>query len=82
MALIREILKGIAEQRKVSMTSRIAKGKGLQRKPGFGNYGPKGSNLITTRSAQGQLKNVPLHPIGTPSIMKGVYALPVHHKVR
>jgi hypothetical protein len=64
---LRELLEKITEQR---LTGILAKKSGLQRKPGYGNYGPTGP-YITHRSIKGRLKPVVPHRIGKDPIYKG-----------
>jgi hypothetical protein len=68
------LLRDLSEARKQSKAAKVASGQGLERKAGWGNYGPTGTNLITKRSMQGQLVNVPPHPVGKKSLLKGVPA--------
>lgn len=71
MGRLREVLKGIKEERQQSMSAQLAHARGLEKKPGFGNYGPKGSSIITHRSMGGKLKRVHLHRLGKKPLMTG-----------
>lgn len=69
--MVRKILAKIAEERKQAMTAKMAKGKGLERKGGYGNYGPVGQDIVTHRAMDGEIKNVPLHQVGYEPMMRG-----------
>lgn len=69
---LRDILTQIVEERKLSYAAKLAKGRGLVKKPGFGNYGPPGSNTISYRSLRGRLRGVTPHPMGYKATPGGV----------
>lgn len=70
------LLRNLSEVRKKSPAAIDAAGKGLERKPGFGRYGPIGRNLVTKKSIGSALVNIPPHPVGKKALMKGVPAQP------
>jgi len=71
MIRLRELLQQIIEDRTTSPQGILAKRSGLQRKKGFGNYGPAGQPYITHRSLRGQLKPVTPHRIGQKAPFSG-----------
>lgn len=58
MIRLRELLQQILEKREYGKapTPNSAEAMGLERKPGFGNWGPKGQNLVTHRTLKSQNK--------------------------
>jgi len=71
MLRLREILQSIIEQRTTKPQGILAARMGLEKKPGYGNYGLPGQPVITQRSIKGNLKPVPPHPIGKSSGLTG-----------
>lgn len=71
MGRLREVLRNIKEERQQTTSAKYAEARGLEKKPGFGNYGPKGTNIITHRSMGGKLKRVHLHRLGKKPLMTG-----------
>ena len=71
MGRLREVLRQIKEDRKQTMSAKYAEGRGLEKKPGYGNYGPLGSSIITHRTMKGKLKRVHLHRLGKKPLMVG-----------
>lgn len=64
MIRLREILQGILQERRMTAAAHQANSVGLEKKPGFGNWGPVGRNLVTRRTIKGHLKSVTPHRIG------------------
>lgn len=60
--LLREFLADLLTEKK-SQAAQDAEKLGLERKPGFGNYGPKGQDVVTHRSVQGKLVGVKDEPV-------------------
>lgn len=71
MIRLREILQQIIEDRTKSQSGILAVRTGLERKKGFGNYGPAGQPYITHRSLRGQFKPVSPHRIGQKAQLTG-----------
>lgn len=71
MIRLSELLKQVIEERKMSAAAHQAKSVGLVRKPGFGNWGPPNSPMITRRTIKGHLKSVPPHRVGKKATMTG-----------
>jgi hypothetical protein len=71
MISLRELLQQIVTERGMTAAAHQAKSVGLVRKPGFGNWGPPNSKLITRRTIKGHLKSVPPHRVGKKSSMTG-----------
>lgn len=80
MIRLREILQQIMEARQKNMVGTLAANMGLERKDGYGNYGLRGSPVITQRSINGQLKPVTPHRIGQKNPMKGLPLPPIRKK--
>jgi hypothetical protein len=71
MIRLREILRTILERRATQPQGILAKRMGLEKKPGWGNYGLPGQPIITQRSIKGNLKPVIPHPIGQKPTLTG-----------
>lgn len=71
MIRLRELLTQIVEDRKKTLQGLLALRTGLERKPGFGNYGLPSSPYITHRSIKGNLKPVIPHRIGVRAKLTG-----------
>lgn len=65
------LLRDLSEVRRKSLPSKMAAGRGLEKKPGWGAYGPKGTNIVTHRVRNGVLQQVPLHQTGHKPLLKG-----------
>lgn len=79
MIRLREILTQIVEDRKKNLQGILALRTGLEKKPGFGNYGPPTSPYITHRSIRRNLKPVIPHRIGQPAKLTGLPEPTIRH---
>lgn len=70
MISLRDILLGIIGER-TSSAAQQAKAAGLVKKPGFGNWGPPNTDIISRRTILGHLKSVPPHRIGEKPTLTG-----------
>ena len=72
MIRLRELLTQLIEGRKKNMQGILAMRTGVEKKPGFGNYGPASGPYITHRSLRGNLKPVIPHRIGQEPKLTGL----------
>ena len=81
MIRLRELLHQIIQEKwnrtkGATPTANSAEAMALEKKPGFGNWGPKGQNLITHRTIKRKNSRTVLpvtpHRIGQKPVVKGV----------
>lgn len=72
MIRLRELLTQIVEDRKKNLRGILALKTGLERKPGYGNYGPPAQPYVTHRSIKGNLKPVIPHRLGQDAKLTGM----------